>query len=456
MPWRNGHEVYLMEWDALFRILLLQDHNTRVVVLGTFVLGVAAGLAGSLLLLRKRALLSDTLAHASLPGVGMMYLVLVGSGQSGRQLLALLGGAVVACMAAVLTINLLKQTTRLKEDALLSMVLSVYFGLGVVLLGIITRNHPEQSAGLQKFLYGSTAALISSDAWLLVGVAAGIIVLVACFWKEFQLLLFDSGFAASEGYPVQRLDLLVMLMVVLVTVCGMQAVGLILVVALLVIPPVAARFWSEEFLVMQWIAAFIGGVSCALGTLISGVLPNMPAGAVIVLTAALLFFLSMILGIKRGILLREYNAFKLRRKTEHHHALRALYELLERHGGEGSIAFEELRRSRSWSAQNLKRTLRRAVNLGLIEWLEQGVRLSPTGREEARKLVRSHRLWELYLITYADVAPSRVDRSADDIEHVLEPALVALLEEKLLERNALEVVPKSPHGTNLEPVKGGV
>ncbi|MGF1573402.1 MAG: iron chelate uptake ABC transporter family permease subunit [Sumerlaeia bacterium] len=441
--------------EELFRTLLLQDYNTRVVVIGSILLGISSGLVGTSLFLRKRALLSDTLSHATLPGIAVAYLALVAAGQGARNLLVLLLGAAAASVIAVLTIGVLKRTTRLKDDALLSIVMSVFFGLGISLLGIISRNAPSQSAGLEKFIYGSTASMIASDAILMGGVALAVSLIMIVLWKEFQLFSFDSGFAASEGYSVFWIDLLMMTLVVAVTVTGLQAVGLILVVALLVIPPVSARFWTHDYKRLLYISALFGGISAAIGALLSAFLTDVPAGAVIVLVATAIFILSLLFGPAKGIVFQLILSKRLEYQMGQQHLLRAVYELQENQTPlqlqpteehlNIPVPQEALLSCRAWSPKHLNRLVNREERNGKLLENPNGITLTQTGLREAKRLVRSHRLWELYLITYADVAPSHVDRSADDIEHVLDAKLVARLEEKLLQLDSAPPVPRSPH-----------
>lgn len=444
--------------EELFRTLLLQDYNTRIVVIGSFLLGISSGLVGTSLFLRKRALLSDTLSHATLPGIAIAYLMLVAAGQGARNLFVLLIGAAIASVIAVLALGLLKRTTRLKDDALLSIIMSVFFGLGISILGIISRNAPSESAGLQKFIYGSTASMIASDAMLMGGVAIVVALIMIVLLKEFQLLSFDSGFAASEGYSVFWLDLLMMTLVVAVTVTGLQAVGLILVVALLVIPPVTARFWTHDYRTLLLLSAIFGGVSAAVGSLVSAFLIDVPTGAVIVLTAAALFVFSLLFGSAKGMLNQWLQARSLAAHMGQQHLLRAIYESQDAESvpqGElhinCSVPLQTLQHCRSWSPKQLNTLILREENRGRVISDSQGLRLTEIGLKEAKRLVRSHRLWELYLITYADIAPSHVDRSADDIEHVLDAELVAKLEAKLLNLDSIPAVPRSPHPLAEDP-----
>jgi manganese/zinc/iron transport system permease protein len=431
-------------WDQILRVLSLSDYNTRVVILGTTTLGIACGLIGSFMLLRKRSLMADAVSHATLPGIALAFMTMVSFGGTGKWLPGLLLGAALSGLLGMGIVLTIGRYTRIKEDAALGIVLSVFFGMGVALLGLVQKMSKGSAAGLESFIYGKTASMLTSDA-LLIGVVALLTIgVVVALFKEFCLLCFDQDFAAAQGFPVGKLDVLLMTLVVLVTVIGLQAVGLILVIALLIIPPAAARFWTEKLMPMTIIAALFGGLGGAFGAAFSAVVPRMPAGAVIVLTNSFFFLLSLVFGSARGLLVRIRQHQSLSRKVGHQHLMRALFERTEDQDRE-FVRFEELLASRSWSSSRLKGLLASAQRKGIVHSSEQGLGLTSSGEEQASRIVRNHRLWELYLINYADIAPSHVDRDADRVEHVLDPGTITRLEELLREEDRAATKLTSPH-----------
>ncbi|MGB7158447.1 MAG: iron chelate uptake ABC transporter family permease subunit [Tepidisphaeraceae bacterium] len=441
-----------IQWPSVtdvLRVLSLRDYNTRVVVIGTMLLGLAAGTIGSFMLLRKRALMGDALSHATLPGIGLAFIIATGLGINAKSLPVLLTGAVVTGVAGVLCILLIRNFTRIKEDAALGIVLSTFFGLGVAVLGVIQKMRTGSAAGLESFIYGKTASMLSSDAWLIGSAALVVAVLCALLFKEFTLLCFDGAFARTEGWPVALLDLVMMAMVVAVTVIGLQAVGLILIIALLIIPPAAARFWTDRLSRMILASATIGAASGLLGAALSALLPRLPAGAIIVVVATAIFLVSMIFGPTRGVLMRWREHQRLSRKVSRQHLLRAIYESAERDNADPihvGVPIEELLLMRSWSTPRLRRALRSAEGAGLIyEGSDGNYRLTDDGMVEATSAVRNHRLWEAYLVTHADIAPSHVDRDADQIEHVLGRQMVKKLEAIVAQDYPDSPVPPSPH-----------
>jgi len=299
----------------LLRLMSLQDSSTRVVMMSTAGLAIAAALVGTLAMLRRRALVGDAVAHASLPGICLAWFV-----AGDRSLAVLLLGALVLGLACMGTMALLQRLARTREDATTAIAISGFFGLGIVLSRMIQNQPSGNRAGLDGFLFGKAASAVASDAWLVLAVAGIVVVLVLGLRKEFGLLCFDRDFAVGLGRPVHRLDGLLLVLVALVTVAGLPSVGVVLVVALLVIPAAAARCWSSSLGAMLAISALIGAASAIIGTGLSAVLPppsgavggGWPTGPMIVLTAAVLFVLSLLLAPERGVLIAMWRRHRRR------------------------------------------------------------------------------------------------------------------------------------------------
>ncbi|MCG8508774.1 MAG: metal ABC transporter permease, partial [Rhodospirillales bacterium] len=345
--------------------------------------------------------------------------------------------------------------TRLPEDAAIGTVLSVFFGFGLVLLSHIQGLDTGDQGGISKFIYGQTAAMRVADA-VSIGIAALIVGLIAtALFKEFRLVCFDPEFAGTQGWPVSVVDLLMMTLVVIVTVIGLQAVGLILIVALVIIPPAAARFWSERLWVVTATAAVIGGLSGYLGAAASALFPKFPAGGIIVLVAGALFLLSLLFAPERGVLFAVVRHVALRIEVAQQHVLRALFEAEEtgRVEAENFVPLADLERERRWSGVWLEFVVRSLMLRRMTERRDERLRLTRSGRRDARRITRNHRLWEQFLVAYADLAPSHVDRSADFVEHVLSPEMVAELERQLAEIDRLPApaMPVSVHPLEARP-----
>lgn len=270
-------------------------YNTLVVAAGVAAVGFAAGVIGSLGVLRRRALAGDAAAHATLAGVAAAFAV-TGS----RSLPVLLLGAFVAAVASLGVLVLIRRHTRTRDDAATAIVLGVSFGIGIVLLSGITARGIPGGGGLEQFLLGHTAALTAGDAAILASVSAAAVLLLWLGLKEATLVAFDPAFAAASGWPVTAIDYALVALVAVMVVVGLPAAGAVLVTALVVIPPVAARQWTDRVGTMLLLAGLIGLVSAIAGVAASAVMPRLATGPTIVLVAAAIFGLSLLFAPRRG------------------------------------------------------------------------------------------------------------------------------------------------------------
>ena len=402
----------------------LEDANVRAVVLGSMLLGAGAGVLGCFTLLRKRALLGDALAHAALPGVCLAFLF-----TQSKHPLVLLAGAALTGGLGVWAVNAIVRHSRIKEDSALALTLSVFFGAGIVLLTRIQKSGAAAQAGLDRFLFGQAASLVQADVWLLGGVTVLLLAGVTLAFKEFKLLTFDAPFAASLGWPVGRLELLLGALIVLSVTVGLQLVGVVLMAAMLITPAAAARFWTDRLPRMLGIAAVIGALSGALGAYVSMLAPRMPTGPWAVIAATFGFTVSLLVAPRRGLVARFARHWDTRRRTAEENALKTFYKL-----GEGDEDWrrphgaEELARRRHLTPRAAERTLARLERSGWIARADGGWSLTGPGLDRARRMVRLHRLWEVYLAERLNLAADHVHEDAEHIEHVLTPELEAELE----------------------------
>ncbi|MDG3040272.1 metal ABC transporter permease [Roseicyclus marinus] len=367
--------------EAFLDALTLQaGYNAALVAIGAALLGFAAGTAGSFLFLRKRALVSDAVAHATLPGVGIAFLIMVALGGEGRSLIGLLLGSALSAWIGLLLVEWIAHRTRLAEDAAIGAVLSVFFGFGVVLLTVIQTLDRGRQAGLEDFLLGSTAGMLLQDAQI---IAIGGALVVAAIWvlrRPMTLVSFDAGYAAAMGVDTRRVDLAMMGLVMAVTVIGLKLVGLILIVALLIIPAVTARFWTNRVERVLWAAGAIGGVSGYVGAALSASAPDLPTGPIIVLIAAALFALSLLLAPARGVLAASLAHRRFQRRVHRRQGLLALVR--------GEPIHDPL-------------TLRILRAEGLIR--ADGV-ATDKGRAHAAKIARDERRWDIARRVHQDTS----------------------------------------------------
>jgi manganese/zinc/iron transport system permease protein len=444
--------AFLFAETQLMRLLLLRDYNTRVVIAGTMLLGVVSGVLGVYLLLRKRALLGDAISHATLPGVALAFLLTSLAGQN-KSLAVLLVGAAISGALGGVCVLLLRHWAKIREDAALGIVLSVFFGAGVALVSVVQQLPGGNIAGLESFIYGKVVAMTGSDVAL--AAWANVIVLgtLAAFSKELKILCFDTELARSQGWPVMLLDCMLIAMLVMVTIVGLQAIGLIMVIALLVIPAASARFWTHSLRPMVCISGLIGGMSCAIGAMASALFADLPSGATIVLFACAAFLLSFAFGTQRGQLWAWLRSRRMQRTKEFKHMLRICYERLEAANaklGEGAspitnVPIADVAEQRNWGRRFAMRVAMKLESEGMIVVRNSNeLQLTPRGMALAEDAVREHRLLELYLMEQTMAEVGQADRDADYLEHGILPEHLAELGERLAS-NSPSPVPPSPH-----------
>lgn len=286
----------------LLRVLAFEaGFNTGVVMLGAAALGAAAGAAGTFAMLRGRALVSDAVAHATLPGIALAFLIAALLGRPPREPGWLMGGAALAALASLAAVNWLGRRPRIGPDTATAAVLACAFGLGIALMSVVQTLGTGRQAGLEQLLFGSAAAMLPHEAYAMAGLAVLVLACVALVLKELSAVAFDPDFARACGLPVARLDSLVALIAAVVVVAALPVAGFVLAVALVVIPPAAARFWTNRAGLVVIIAAVIGASSAFFGAAASAVAADTPTGPAIVLTAALVFAVSLAFGRARGL-----------------------------------------------------------------------------------------------------------------------------------------------------------
>jgi manganese/zinc/iron transport system permease protein len=397
------------------------------------------------------------LAHAALPGVCIAFLI-----TQTRDLVALSLGALATGLLGIAAMTIIRRWTITKEDAAIGIVLSTFFGAGVVLLSLVQQLPSGNQAGLGSYLFGETAGITRREIQLIAGVALFCLTVVTLLYKEFELLSFDADFATSQGWPTLVLDLGMMTTLAVVTIVGLPICGVILMAALLILPGAAGRFWTDRLGRLLVIAGGIGAAAGVVGTFLASPLPEQwfganvldtsvfPPGPLIVLSAAAIFLVSLLLAPKRGVIAENLAELRLRMRMVREHLLRALYEMGETQLPQRPFVEEsQLVAHRSWSAWLVRLWLSGLRAKGLVETNGSAVRLTPSGLAAAAEVTRTHRLWELFLVDSAGIARDHVDRDADDVEHMLPPPLIRDLERRLAESGRMPVVPRmvpeSPH-----------
>lgn len=306
--------------------LLFEDYTLQVITLGTAVLGAVCGMLGSFAVLRKQSLLGDAISHAALPGIALSFLWL-----GTKNPIVILLGALISGLIGTFWIKGMTSKTHLKSDTALGLVLSLFFGFGMLLLTYIQKQPNANQAGLDKYLFGQAATLLASDVWLLSIVGIISLSVLFIFWKELKLLLFDADYTKTLGFNIRFLDILITSFIVLAIVLGLQTVGVVLMSAMLLAPAAAARQWTNKLWIMVVLAAVFGASSGVIGTGISASTNGLSTGPVIVLVATFFVFISFIFSPERGILFKEIRKQKNRKALKVFKTLSLMYEIAQTH-----------------------------------------------------------------------------------------------------------------------------
>lgn len=420
------------------RFLSLQDPALRQVMLGTILLGICCGLLGSFIVVRKMALVGDSLSHAVLPGVAAGFLW-----NQTKDPIAIFVGASLAGLLGTAAISLIRQTTRLKEDAALGLVLASFFSVGICMVTMIQRLPTGNKSGIDKFLFGQAAALSAGDVRLMAVVTLVSALAIALFYKELLLTSFDPGFARAAGFPVQIIHYCVMLLLAFAVVIALQAVGVVLVSAMLITPAAAAYLLTDRMHWMLFLAALFGMLAGVLGAFLSFLGSHLPTGPFMVLAASAVFVTAFLFGPRHGVVVRWWRQRSGSDRIRRENTLKAIYRVLEERDFQNDgVVLRELAELRRESLEEAREQTRELLEHDLATAQEDGniVFLTPKGWQRACEIVRNHRLWELYLTNAADYPVDHVHDDAEKIEHVLGEEIVRELERKL------HYARRDPHG----------
>lgn len=296
----------------------LADHTYRMVFFGTGVIGLVSGALGSFAYLRKQSLISDVVSHAALPGSLIAFLVsVVVLGVDGRSMIGLIIGAVIAGTLAAGYANLIARTSKLRIDTAMAVVLTLFFGVGMVVLRIIANNPYPGKGGIQDYLFGNASVITIADLRTSIIVGGLALVIMLLFWKEFALRAFDPDHASVLGFRGAAIDALMFGAIVVAVVIGVKAVGLVLMVAFVVSPPAAARQWVTTLRGMVVLSAAFGALASAVGAYLSIALGNVPTGPLVVLVLFAIVVFSLLVSPRRSVVTRAVRRRQGRRALLH-------------------------------------------------------------------------------------------------------------------------------------------
>lgn len=358
--------------------LVFTDYTLRTITLGTAVLGAICGMLGSFAVLRKQSLLGDAISHAALPGIALAFLI---TGSKDTNILLL--GALVSGLIGTFWIRGIITKTHLKTDTALGLILSLFFGFGMLLLTFIQKQPNANQAGLDKYLFGQAATLVESDVRLMVIVTGICLFIMLLFWKEFKIMLFDAEYTKTLGFNTRFIDVLITFFIVLAIVLGLQTVGVVLMSAMLLAPAASARQWTNKLSVMIFLAAIFGAFSGVVGTAISASDNNLSTGPVIVLVAGVFVLASFIFSPGRGLLFREIRFRQNRRDLQLRKTLQLMYGIASTHE---DIAHPHAIRILNDFQGFTKGTLRKMEEKGWVQIQNQEWALTTKGYSKAENL----------------------------------------------------------------------
>lgn len=413
---------------------LIPSTGVGKALLATVLLGAGCGLLGCFVVLRRVALMGDAISHAVLPGVvaGLLY-------SPDRDPLVIFACAVVAGLLGAGVVRVLMQTTRLKSDAALGAVLATFFAIGI----LWQSRHQQETVGVMNFLFGNVGSIDGNDLGMMQATSLLLVLMVFCLKRPLLLISFDEGYSRGLGYPVKLLNAVFYFLLTFSVVVSLQAVGVVLVSAMLITPAAAAYLLTDRFDKMLWLSMLFGVLSGVVGAVVSASFNGMPTGPVITLAATFVFTVVYFFSPQHGVLAKWLRMRKRKRRVRRENTLKAIYQILEGEGfAHDDVSIMMIARKRRLTEDLARAECSALLRHGFAALSEDQVSLHLTrhGWKRAMEMVRNHRLWELYLTNEANYAEDHVHEDAEKIEHILGPSMVRQLE------NDLDFPELDPHG----------
>lgn len=403
--------MMINNWTYFF-----QDEVAQKVLFGSGLIGLMTGVVGVFSFLRKRTLVADAISHAVLPGICLGFLF-----AEEKNPLILIVGAAIFGWLSVWLIELISSKTKLSEDASIAIVSTFFFAIGSVLLSHISKTGNTEQSGLKSFLFGNAATMNNFDLIVFTITASIILFTILLFFKQFKLVSFDPSFAQVLGLPVQLFSILIASMTVVTVALGIQAVGVVLMSALLIAPAATARYWTDKLWVMVLLAGGIGLVSSVLGIGFSTVKEEMPTGPWIVSTLFVFTISTLLFAPRKGWFsirsVKNQNKLKIMKEN----TLKVFYQLKEQ--GISEVQIIHLLEKRPVDTNKLESLLKQMIKNGLISKNRGTYKLTKQGVFEGMRIVRLHRLWELYLTQRMNFKEDHIHGTAETIEHLITPEI---------------------------------
>lgn len=407
--------------ELFWKYLTLEDPNVRFVAVATLLLGGISGAVGTFNFLRKKTLVGETVAHSMLPGVLIAFML-----SQVKNPYILIAGAAVSGWLSIWVVDFITSNTKIKGDSALAIVLSSFFGLGIVMLTVIQNTYPAEQSGLDHYIFGNAAAMSPEDSRAFTLVSVVVLALVSSFYYSIKAVVFNPDYAQSIGISLRKIESVISFMTILSIAVGIKAVGIVMMSALLIIPPTAARFWTRKLNVMLWLAGIFGALSGWLGAYVSYVESSMPTGPWTIVIVSVIAFLSMLFAPKRGLVYQRWSKLKLARRINEENLLKAAVQLEVRGFGK-LFNYQSIRTRQNFELKKWKRTIRRLRRKGLVKKVHTGFTMSAAGRAYGAEIDRKHKIWEVYLQRRMQLSVNIVHDEAETIEHFLTEEIEELI-----------------------------
>jgi len=416
-----------MWWKEIISFFSFAEPNVEVVFIGSLLLTSVSGLVGSFTFLRKQSLIGDVIAHSVLPGICLAFII----GKEKDPIILMIGAVITGWLATVV-VDYITSRSKIKSDTAIALVLSVFFGIGIMLLTNIQHSDLANQSGLDQFIFGRAAAMNQADIRLFAILGGAITIIVFVLFRAFKLLSFDSEFAESIGFPLDILRVILSAITVLTVAMGVQAVGVVLMSALLITPAASARFWTNNIKLMVFIAVIVSAFSGVFGSAISYTYNGMPTGPWIVIVLSAIALFSSFFGTEKGLLKHYLRRWSNNLKIMQENTLKTFFYLTDEFNQQKLKVQQKALFTHSRMANStLKRGLFLIRMRGLAKKEGTDWYLTDDGEAISKEIVRKHRLWELFISKYMHLKPDHVHDDAEGIEHVITPEIERELQEIL-------------------------
>lgn len=425
-------------WGDFIYFFSFSDANINNVLLGTILLGFTCGIVGVLVVLNKKALIVDAVSHSILPGICVGFML---SGVKNPVYLIL--GGMIAGAISVFLVDWITSVSRIKKDASIATVLSFMFSIGVILLSVIQDSGNSNQSGLSDFLFGKAATIVRDDLYVFGFMSLLVITIIPVFYQHFKIALFDPNFAHTIGLKKKHIQILISSLIIISTAIGIQTVGIVLMSALIITPASSAFFWTNNFRNSILLSGLFAVISSIIGVFISYLSPLMPTGPWIIVALSTIALSSAFFSPK-GLVTKRFKIRVNKKKMISDNVLKYMYRIGENDDTSNKgRTFSEIQNFRSIDGKELKTGLKILNNKNWVIKAGDLWMLSEQGTKEAKRIIRIHRLWELYMQKFMLIQSDHVHESAETIEHIMTPEL----EKELLKRLGNPTV--DPHQQNI-------